>query len=117
MVCPSASLVKAEPDPTRHDMLILTWKAEDKNLTERPISLEWAARSDGPWNYIGQPELPNTGSFAWQVPPDAAAASSVFLRLTVRDGAGNVAVAQSDHAVPIDLSIPEIAGVSVSPAR
>jgi hypothetical protein len=116
-VFPMGDIVSVTPDPTRHDTLILKWKAEDKNLTDKPISLEWAPRPDGPWEFIGAPELPNTGSYAWQVPPAAAAATSVFLKLSVRDGAGNVTVAQLKDPQVVDLSVPEVAGVSLSPAR
>jgi hypothetical protein len=113
MICPAAELNMPQPDPTRRDSLILTWAAKDKNLTEKPISLQWAPQPEGPWEFIGPAELPNTGRYAWQVPPTAP--PSVFLKLTVRDGAGNVSVAQSDKPVLVDLSVPEVAGVSLSP--
>lgn len=105
------------PDPTRHDTLIIRWAANDKNLTDKPISLEWSPRADGPWEFIGASELPNTGSYAWQVPPSAAAATSVYLKLTVRDGAGNVFVSQLKEPQIVDMNIPEVDGVSVSPNR
>ena len=117
MKVPEATLVSALADPARHDTLILKWTAEDRNLTERPITLQWAPKADGPWEFIGGPELPNTGSFAWQVPPTAAAATSVYLQLTVRDGAGNVAVAVTKEPVVVDLNVPEVSGVSLSPAH
>ena len=90
---------------------------KDKNLTERPITLQWAPKVDGPWEFIGGPELPNTHSYAWQVPPAAAAATSVYLKLTVRDGAGNEAVAVTKDPVVVDLNVPEVSGVSVSPGH
>jgi hypothetical protein len=114
---PKATLDSALADPTRHDTLILKWTATDKNLTERPVTLQWAPKIDGPWEFIGGPELPHTGSFAWQVPPAAAAATSVYLKLTVRDGAGNVAVAVTEKPVVVDLNVPEVTGVILSPSR
>jgi hypothetical protein len=117
MKAPDAALKSADPDPTRRDTLILKWTATDSNLTERPITLQWAPKPEGPWEFIGGPELPNTGSYAWQVPPAAAMATSVYLKLPVRDAAGNEAVAQTDHAVVVDLNVPEVGGVSVSPAH
>jgi hypothetical protein len=111
---PKAALESAKPDPTRRDTLLLKWKAEDDNLTNRPITLEWSARPDNGWEFIGGPDLENTGSFAWQVPPAAAAVTSVYLKLTVRDAAGNITVAQTEKPVLVDLNIPEVAGVSLS---
>ena len=102
-------------DPSQHDVVILAWSASDKNLTDRPITLQWSRSKDGPWEFIGAPELPNTGRIAWRVPPMAPA--GVFFKLTVRDGAGNVTVDQTNEAVVVDLSIPEVAGVRVSSGR
>ena len=39
------------------------------------------------------------------------------LRLTVRDTAGNSAVAQTNEAILIDLSVPEVDGVTMSPSH
>ena len=115
---PTGKLTSVTPDPTRHDTLIIRWTAEDKNLTDKPISLEWSPRADGPWEFIGGSELPNTGSFAWQVPPAAAAATSVFLKITIRDGAGNVWVSPPGlKPQMVDMNIPEVGGVSVSPIQ
>jgi hypothetical protein len=112
---PLAELFKPQADESgRRDSLTLIWKAEDKNLAANPVTLEWAANKNGPWEFIGDPQLPNTGRYSWQigdrVPP------KVFLRLTVRDTAGNVAVAQTSEPVLIDLSEPEVEpniGISV----
>lgn len=114
MEAPKAKLESANPDPTRHDTLLLKWTAEDTNLTDRPITLEWSSRPDGGWEFIGGPDLPNTGSFAWQVPPAAAAATSVYLKMTVHDAAGNITVAQTEKPVLVDMNVPEVAGVSLS---
>jgi hypothetical protein len=112
-VPPRAELNFPKADPNRRDTLLLTWTADDKNLTTTPITLEWAPRKDGPWEFIGAPELPNTGRYAWQVPANVP--PSVYLKLTVRDGAGNVAVAVSPEPQTVDLSVPEISSVSISP--
>ena len=92
----------------------MTWKAEDKNLHPTPISLEWSATKDGPWEFIGGPRSRH-GRYAWQItermPPE------VFLRLTVCDMAGNVTVAQTADPVLIDLTEPEIANVGVATGR
>jgi hypothetical protein len=55
--------------------------------------------------------LPNTGRYTWQVPANTP--PKVYLKLTVRDTAGNAAVAKTDDAILIDLTVPEVGGVQV----
>ncbi len=113
---PWAQLSKStKPHPTRHDVVTLYWEARDRNLSATPITLEWSDRRDGGWTFIGAPELPNTPSqIEWQVPQGLP--PKVYLRLTVRDLAGNVTVVQRDEPVLIDLSVPEARIVGFSPA-
>jgi hypothetical protein len=112
---PFAELYKPEPDSARPTMLRLTWKAEDRRLAASPITIEWAPRKEGPWQFIGRPELPNTGEFLWEVTRDVP--PSVFLRLTVRDAAGNSAVAQTPDTILVDLSVQEISNVGLQMGR
>jgi hypothetical protein len=111
---PVAELYTPQPDPGRRDTLILSWVATDKNLATNPVSLEWAERREGPWNFIGPAELPNTGRYSWQVPANVP--PSVFLRLTVGDVAGNKAVAQTAEPVLVDLAVPELTSIGVGGA-
>ncbi len=108
---PNAVLYEPKADPARGDRLMLHWKAEDRNLAANPISLEWSASPDGPWTFIGDPQLPNTGAYPWQ-PPDNIP-PKVYLRLSVRDKAGNNAIAQTPQPVLIDLVVPEAGAVTV----
>ena len=110
---PEAVLIKPKADPTQPDTLILMWEATDKHLTSNPITLEWSAQAgpDGPWNVIGAAELPNTGQMHWK--PPANVPPSVYLRLTVRDTAGNKAVAQTPKPELIDLSVPEVSNIGL----
>ena len=91
---------------------MLVWEASDKNLAVNPVTLEWAAQPgpDSHWTPIGPGELPNTGSYAWQPTPDVP--PNVYLR-TVRDTAGNRAVARRSDPVLIDLSIPEVTNIGL----
>jgi hypothetical protein len=101
---PVAQLIKPQADLNRRDTLILTWTASDRNLAPNPITLEWAARSEGPWNLIGSEQMPNTGLYSWQVSGNVP--PSVYLRMTVRDLAGNASVAQTSEPELVDLSEP-----------
>lgn len=113
-VLPNAELYAPQPDAGRGPSVVLTWKAEDRNLAQNPISLEWSG--DGKtWEFIGDAQLPNTGRYAWPIP--AKIPPKVHLRLTVRDTAGNVAIAQTGEPVLIDVMMPELGGVTVMPVR
>jgi hypothetical protein len=103
---PQAKLFQPRPDPARRERLLLTWEASDKNLTADPASLEWAARPEGPWAQIGVAQLPHTGSYSWDVPPGVP--PEVYVRLSVRDAAGNVTVTRTEVPVPTDFCEPEV---------
>lgn len=103
---PEAILFLPKQDRTAPDALVITWKATDENLTAMPVSIQWAERPTGPWEPIGSPQMANTGTFSWKVPANAP--PKVFMRLTVRDTAGNVAIAETPEAISIDLSTPEV---------
>ncbi len=110
---PDAELYGVKADLTQTDTLILAWKATDKHLANNPITLEWSAQPgpDGPWNFIGAAELPNTGRYTWRPGPNVP--PKVYLRLTVRDTAGNKAVAQTPDPQLIDLSVPEVSNIGL----
>jgi hypothetical protein len=114
---PKGQLFRPLPDPSQPNALQLAWEAKDRNLAEKPITLEWAEQKDGPWNPIGEGPLPNTGQYPWRLPPQLP--PRVYLRLTMRDLAGNEARAQTDKPELIDLSVPQtkIIGVGIAPAR
>jgi hypothetical protein len=109
---PSVEMYVPQPDPNRRDTLLLTWKATDKNLANDPVTIEWAERKEGQWNQIGAPQMANSGQYSWPVPANVP--PSVYLRLAVRDTAGNVAVAQTQEPVLVDLSVPETVGFKVA---
>lgn len=100
---PVVQLFEPSPDPGRRDTLTISWNATDRNLTPKPITLEWAERREGPWHVIAG-DLPNTGSFNWQLP--ASMQFRVFLRATARDTASNRGVATSPEPLLIDLNKP-----------
>jgi hypothetical protein len=123
---PKAEMYEPRPEPRQGNTLLLLWNAADRNLAANPISLEWADRKEGPWNRIGNENLPNalppgvppmervTGGYLWRLPEHAP--PHVFLKLTARDTAGNVALALTDRPVLIDLSVPETNVIGVVPA-
>jgi hypothetical protein len=112
MTPPYAELMAPTPDHDSRDGLVLTWKASDLHMADNPISLEWAPSKDGPWSFIGSPQLPNTGKYIWHLP--ASVPPSVYLKLTARDVAGNSAVAETSEPVLVDLTIPEVGPPTIS---
>lgn len=105
---PTIVMEKPQPEPGRTDTWRITWRAEDRNLASRPISLEYATQEDGPWLAL-TPEathLPNSGYFAWMIPANFRP-HHIYLRITARDTAGNVGEARWREPLLVDLSRPE----------
>jgi hypothetical protein len=118
---PTAQLWNPIADPQNPNQLLLRWHAEDRNLHAAPINLEWAEKLDGPWHTI-KLELENTGryvnqkvtgDFSWKVPPGTPV--QVYLRMRVRDLAGNESVAVTREPQFVDLVEPEGALIGVLP--
>jgi hypothetical protein len=108
---PDADLYDVRPDPSGGNAVLLQWQASDKNLPPRPVTLEWADRKDGQWQMIAR-DLPANGHYTWQLATTVP--GQVFLRLTVRDLANNVSVAESENPVIIDLNQPDVTNVQIS---
>lgn len=110
---PLATLYPVEADPRRKDLLYLIWKADDKNLGPQPVSLLWAEKQGGPWHPIAADQA-NTGRYQWRTPEQMP--YRIFLRLEVRDLAGNVSIAETPEPVLVDLTEPEIRIKGLLPA-
>jgi hypothetical protein len=118
---PDILLYAPKPDPAREGVILLSWKAVDRNLDDYPVTIEYREDPNGPWRLVSNtPSLPNTGaldaystgSFAWTVPNIAT--GLVYLKLTVRDKAGNVSEATTPKPVLIDLSKPVPTNLTVN---
>jgi hypothetical protein len=107
---PEATLRLPVPDTTQENVLTFLWTAADRNLSKNPIALEYSETPTGPWKTIGQ-DLPNTGRYAWQVPSDVP--PRVYLKMAVRDLAGNCGVVVTKDQVVLDLVSPKIEEVRV----
>ncbi len=90
------------PVRVNQNMVHLGWTAKDANLGDRSITLEWSEHKGGPWCLIGADHLPNAGIYRWHLPKGMPL--KVYLRISVRDKAGNEARAATDE--PISL-VPE----------
>ena len=99
--------------------ILITWDIQDRELGERPVSLSYSAGPDGPWKPIST-WLPNTGQHIWtitaQIPP------RLYVRVTARDTAGNVAQVDTPQPVLVDLARPtarivDVESSQVNPGR
>lgn len=104
LTSPEAKLYAPRPVRGQRDLLQIVWEASDKNLAPTPINLEWSERPNGPWQPIAL-DQPNSGQYNWKLPPNLP--YKVFMRLAVRDAAGNVSAAETRDPVLVDLSVPE----------
>lgn len=85
--------------------LIITWTATDEQLATAPVSLAYSAQRSGPWTSIAK-QLPNTGRFAWPMPDGLK--GSVYLRLEVRDAAGNTTEFETSEPAIADRGAPKV---------
>ena len=95
---PSARISGVTQDPSS-GTLVISWQAGDKMLAARPVSLSFGTSPAGPWTPIAS-GLANTGRYSW--PVDRRIPDEIYLRLEVRDEAGNVGVFETGNPVIID---------------
>ena len=84
--------------------LAIRWEADDTSLEPRPVSLWFSEQPRGPWTPIAS-GLENTGSFVWRL--DNHVPEQIYLRLEVRDEAGNVGADETRTPVLIDRQRPQ----------
>jgi len=112
---PTARIVSAQQGvDDEAGRLIISWQADDKWLAARPVSLSFSETPAGPWLPIAS-GLENTGRYAW--PLDNRTPQKIYLRLEVRDEAGNVGVHQTTEPATIDQSRPSVRIRDVRPVE
>lgn len=79
--------------------LDIRWEASDANLGSRPISLLASDRPEGPFSPLAA-GLPNNGQYLWEFDPRSP--RQIFLRLEVRDDAGNTAIDQLTEPIKVE---------------
>jgi hypothetical protein len=79
--------------------MTIGWEASDARLAERPVTLLFSEQPAGPWSTIAA-GLENTGRYVWQL--DGRVPDRIYLRLEVRDAAGNVEASQLNTPVLLD---------------
>jgi hypothetical protein len=124
---PIVKIFEPTPDPTAKDTMILRWQAVDRNLANDPITLEWADSAKGPWIPIAATDgigtshgvakrIGNTGSYPWKLPSNFPT-HKVYLKVTARDTAGNVAEATTREPILVDLNKPSAIKLNIVGGR
>jgi hypothetical protein len=85
--------------------VLIQWEVRDDHLGTAPVALAYAPSLNGPWRQIGDWQ-PNSGRTVWS--PEPGSSARMYLRLTARDEAGNVAEITSQEAVIVDRSRPTV---------
>src|SRR5262249_36361816 len=97
--------------------LFITWRASDKNLSQRPMSLFYSDRPDGEWKPVPDATgIENTGRFVWNLPPTGVP-YKFYVRVEALDEAGNVGEAKTPDFVKVDLSLPRARVIGIEPAK
>lgn len=98
-VPPSVKITRAVYGVGPEDgLLVIDYQCEDGHLVERPITLSFSDRVDGPWTTIAT-GLANTGIYLWKADPSLP--DKIFLKLECVDKAGNIGTHRLD--LPIDV--------------
>jgi hypothetical protein len=97
---PVARLTAARYGAGAHaGQLDIRWEADDVLLAPRPVTLLFSESPQGPWTIVAA-GLPNTGAYSWQVDPRTP--QVIYLRLEVRDEAGNVGIDQLREPITLE---------------
>ncbi|MEM8864220.1 MAG: hypothetical protein AAGF31_01585 [Planctomycetota bacterium] len=90
------------------DHLVIAWQAGDDYLLPRPVTLRYSDRPTGPWAVIASDletgAAGSPGRYDWRLQRHLP--SQVYLRMEVRDRAGNVTTVDTSQPVSIDFSQP-----------
>jgi hypothetical protein len=111
-VQPTAQLTEVRMARQDGPAVEIGWTSQDRNLGTAPVELAYAVTRQGPWVPIAK-GLKGDGQYRWVPPADIG--QQAFLRLTVRDLAGNTTTTETTQPVALDdLSRPRayIAGIS-----
>lgn len=98
--------------------LLIRWRTREEHPAEKPVFLYYSLSRQGPWQPIAL-GMDDAGQFAWSVGPGVP--SKFFLRLEIRDAAGNLARVETPEPLMVDLSRPTAdivdieAGINVGP--
>jgi hypothetical protein len=115
LTSPQARIISA--DEGREDQagkLVIRWEAEDGYLAAQPVSLFFQETRGGPWSVIAM-GLENVGQYVW--PMDMGVSETIYLRLEVRDQAGNLGVDEAAQPILLGGARPPVQIRDVRPVH
>ena len=84
--------------------LLIRWRITEDLPSDKPVSLYYAANRNGPWEPISGWKEDRNGAFEWTV--GLGVPVQFYIRIMVRDAAGNVAKAETSQPIIVDRSRP-----------
>lgn len=106
LVHPEATLTSVEQGTGNlADQIMIRWSASDAQLAQHPVTLYYSAQPAGPWSIIAA-NLVNSGSYAWRA--DRHLPEQLYVRLEVRDAAGNTTTYQTADPIVINRPRPQV---------
>jgi hypothetical protein len=99
-------------DGADNGFIIVNWRATDRWLRAKPITIKYAKSKEGPWETL-EANVENTGSHRCSIkglPPDLY---EFFVRVEATDEAGNTAGSHTNDTVKVDLKVPVVPSIEV----
>jgi hypothetical protein len=94
--------------------LDIRWEADDMMLAARPVTLLFSDKPHGPWTIIAT-GLPNDGAYNWAVDPRTP--KNIFLRVEIRDEAGNLGIDQLREPITLEGLEPKARVKGIEPVE
>ena len=91
-------------DGPARSVLTISWQATDRNLTDKPITLEWS-EDRASWRTVAE-NVENLGRYQWKMPPELP--FRFHIRVSAADRAGNVGSAATAEPVLVDHARPKL---------
>lgn len=85
--------------------VVIRWDAGDLTLAEKPVTLLYSGSRDGPWTPIAS-GIENLGQYKWTI--DNRVPSKTYVRLEVRDEAGNIGIYETPEPISLDQMRPSV---------
>ena len=83
---------------------MIRWKVKEDHPSDKPVSLYYAASRTGPWEPISGWKEDRNGEYEWIV--GLGMPFQFYVRVMVRDAAGNIGKAETSQPISVDLSRP-----------
>jgi hypothetical protein len=101
---PEVSLLPAlQGAGNQNDQFLIRWKASDVGGSIQGVAIYYSDSPSGQWKTVTD-WTADTGRFLWKTPAEVPA--RVYLRVVVKDDAGNMGVAQTPQPIVVEATKP-----------